>query len=226
MSRKPHPRRPPASKRAPASAPPHVPSFDLVPVRPRHDGWTPERQTGFIRALAESGCVVSACAAVGMAEEGAYRLRARPDALSFRNAWDSALDYAVRRLSDRAFSRAINGVAVPVFFQGEQIGERRYYDERLTMFILRYRDPLRYGKWRDRQEQPGIAESAAARLHMGLADTGADALLSPAERAAANRRHAQALIRTLRQAHGEPWEEEEEEQPDDDWGCEGEGDVV
>src|SRR5690606_34866623 len=105
-----------------------------------------------------------ACRAVGMSERSAYALRARADAISFRNAWDTALDYAIRRLSDAALSRALNGVTVPVFFQGEQIGERRYYDERLTMFLLRYRDPLRYGKWLDRREYSGHVEGRALEL--------------------------------------------------------------
>ena len=120
-----------------------------VPTRARHDGWTPGRQKAFLVALAECGVVSEACARVGMSPRAAYALRRRPDADHFRRAWDAALDYAVRRLSDAAFARALNGVTRPVFYQGEQVGERTYYDERLTMFVLRYRDPLRYGKWLD-----------------------------------------------------------------------------
>jgi hypothetical protein len=124
--------------------------FAPVPVRARHDGWTPDKQTGFIEALAECACVDEAAKRVGMSVQSAYALRRRLDAQSFRIAWDHALDYAVRRLSDAAFSRALNGVVRPVYYKGELVGERRYFDERLTMFLLRYRDPLRYGKWLDR----------------------------------------------------------------------------
>jgi hypothetical protein len=123
-----------------------------VPTRARHDGWTPDKQHDFIAALAESGCVKDACAAVGMSRESAYKLRARADASVFRQAWDVALDYAIRALSDAALSRAIHGVSRPVFYKGEQIGERRHYDERLTLFLLRYRDPTRYGAWLDKME--------------------------------------------------------------------------
>jgi hypothetical protein len=139
-------------------------AFDPVPLRPRLDGWTPERQVAFIECLAESGCVAEACRTVKMSQQSAYALRARPEALSFRGAWDAALDYAIRRLGDAALSRALNGVAKPVFFQGEQIGERRDYDERLTMFLLKRRDPLRYGDWRDKAEWSGHQESAALEL--------------------------------------------------------------
>jgi hypothetical protein len=133
-----------------AAAPKLPVKFEPVPVRPRHDGWTPEKQVAFIQALAESGCVDEACKRVGMGRSCAYQLRARREAQSFRAAWDAALDHAIQRLSDAAFSRAINGVTRPVFYKGELVGERTYYDERLAMFLLRYRDPLHYGRWRDR----------------------------------------------------------------------------
>lgn len=126
--------------------------FGPVPVRYRHDGWTPDRQLEFIEALAECGCVDEASKAVGMRRASAYALRRRPDAQAFRLAWEAAENVAVTRLSDAAMSRAINGVPVPIFHQGEQVGERRHFDERLTMFLLRYRDPVRYGKWLDRME--------------------------------------------------------------------------
>ena len=102
-------RRPPAAAR-PVDDESAPPEFEPVRTRVRWDGWTAERQSDFIQALAESGCVAEACRAVGMSERAAYALRARADAVSFRNAWDSALDFAIRRLSDAVLSRAINGV--------------------------------------------------------------------------------------------------------------------
>jgi hypothetical protein len=65
--------------------------FNPVPLRHRRDGWTPERQVAFIRALAECGCVLEACRRVGMSSESAYKLARRPDAQSFRVAWTRAL---------------------------------------------------------------------------------------------------------------------------------------
>lgn len=168
-------RRIPAGRAADRRDATAVPSFTPVPVRPRHDGWTMEKQTGFIEALAESGCVAHACQRVGMSPVSAYALRRRVDAQSFRLAWDFALDYAVQRLSDAALSRAIHGVAVPVFFQGEQIGERRYFDERLTRFLLRCRDPVRYGAWIDRSEAQRHPDGAAILLSKALLNLEADA---------------------------------------------------
>lgn len=151
-----------------------VPAFTPVERRERHDGWTPERQHDFVRALAESGCVSEACGAVGMSPSSAYRLRAQPAATAFRQAWDVALDYAIRRLSDAAFSRALHGVSRPVFYKGEQVGERRYFDERLTQFLLRYRDPVRYGRWLDGYEARRHPDGAGITLAHALnAVTGA-----------------------------------------------------
>lgn len=126
--------------------------YGPVPVRYRHDGWVPDRQHQFIETLADCGCVDEAARAVGMSRNSAYALRRRPDAQAFRLAWDAAMDAAVARLRDAAMARAIHGVAVPVFHAGEQVGERRQFNERLTMFLLRSRAPEHYGKWRDRSE--------------------------------------------------------------------------
>lgn len=139
-----------------------------VGLRARHDGWTPERQHAFITALAETGCVTEAAAAVGMTPRSAYKLRVRADANIFRQAWDIALDFAIRNLSEAALSRALHGVARPVFYKGEQVGERIYYDERLTQFLLRYRDPVRYGAWRDSYEARRHPDGAAIVLANAL----------------------------------------------------------
>lgn len=69
----------------------HLPAFEPVPVNPRRDGWTPERQRAFIGALAESGYVSHAAQAVQMTKESAYWLRRRPGAESFAAAWRAAL---------------------------------------------------------------------------------------------------------------------------------------
>ncbi|HEY6964723.1 MAG TPA: hypothetical protein VI407_05855 [Erythrobacter sp.] len=123
-------------RRAPARDPL---SFNLVQLRARTDGWTPERQIGFIRALAASGCVRDAAQSVGMSAESAYRLARRSEAQGFRIAWQRAMRIAMGRLADAVLSRAIHGVARPIFYKGEQIGEERRYNDRLAMFLLRTR---------------------------------------------------------------------------------------
>lgn len=139
--------------------------FSPVPLRRRHDGWTPEKQAAFIEALAQCGCVDEAAERVGMHRSSAYELRDRPSSESFRAAWDAALTHAVPLLEDAAFARAVKGVTRPVFYKGEQVGEKTYYDERLTMFLLRYRKPERYGKWRDQMRVDVPQDGTARHLH-------------------------------------------------------------
>ena len=125
--------------------------FEPVRLRHRHDGWTAERQVAFIQTLADTGCVEDACRAVGMSDSSAYELRRRPNAIGFRDAWDIAEALSMPRLEQAIRSRAIKGVPRPVFYKGEQVGEWRHFDERLSMFLLRHHRPQRYGHWIERQ---------------------------------------------------------------------------
>ena len=129
-------------------------SFVPVPVKPRHDGWTPDKQVAFIEGLADTACVAEAARRVGMSVESAYRLRRHAGAEAFIKAWDSALDMAAQRLVDSAFERAIHGVPQPVWHKGEQVGERRVYSDRLLTFLLRYHDPNLYGNLAKINEYP------------------------------------------------------------------------
>ena len=128
-----------------ASSPKLPVPFTPVPVSSRHDGWTIERQIAFIEKLADCGSVTAAGKHVGMSRESARRLRLRPCGRAFRDAWDAALDCSYAKLEEAAMERARNGVARPVFYKGEQVGEWRHHDERLTMFLLRFRRRHRFG---------------------------------------------------------------------------------
>ena len=131
-----------------------ITAFEPVPVRPRHDGWSAGKQIRFIEALAATGCVDEACRRVGMSDTSAYALRQRRCGAAFRRAWDAALDCTIHRVEQAAAERSIKGVPRPIFYKGEQVGEWRYHDERLTMFLLRCRRPERYGKWREALPAP------------------------------------------------------------------------
>ena len=65
--------------------------FTPVPLKARHDGWTPARQRHFIHVLAVTKSITRACKAVGMSAVTAYALRKRPGAAGFAAAWDAAL---------------------------------------------------------------------------------------------------------------------------------------
>lgn len=119
----------------PAPADDHFP-FTPVPVRARHDGWTPERQRRFIHALSVMGVVARAARAVGVSATAAYKLRDRPDAAGFAAAWDMALEMGRDRAFEVAIDRATNGIAVPRFYRGRQVGTRHRYDYRLALAAI------------------------------------------------------------------------------------------
>jgi hypothetical protein len=180
--------------------------FTPVSVRPRHDGWTPGKQVAFIHALAETACVDEACRRVQMSQQSAYQLRTRTDAVSFRQAWAVALDLGTSRLADRAMARAMNGVAVPIFYKGEKVGERRVFNERLTMFLLRMHAPERYGAWRDQTVQ--------TRAHPdGLAVLFKAAVRAVAEDALADEQGAPRPKRNLLKLINAPQEDGDETEP-------------
>lgn len=111
-------------------------AFTPVAVRARRDGWTPERQARFIRALAAIGVVAAAARAVGKSGTSAYKLRERDDAASFAQAWDTAQVMAGDRAFAQAMDRAINGVAVPRYYRGRQVATVRRPDYRMALKVL------------------------------------------------------------------------------------------
>lgn len=137
--------------------------FTPVQLRPRHDGWTAERQIAFIEKLADSGSVEASCRHVGMSRESAYELRRRPCGRSFRDAWDAAVDCSYAQVEESAAERSRIGVPRPIFYKGEQVGEWRHFDERLTMFLLRYRRARRFGAALDRETMIVDCEEALDR---------------------------------------------------------------
>ena len=155
-------RKDPAETRIPVAAE-DLPTFDSVPVKYRHDGWTPARQKAFIGALADTGSVSRAARYVNMSPEGAYYLRRRPGSESFRRAWEAALDLGVQRLKDIAYERAIDGQLSPVFVAGKLKGFRRIRNDRLLMFCLRMNARDERGK----RLAASYFDSDAARLHGG-----------------------------------------------------------
>ena len=117
----------------------------VVPRHAMHNGWTADRQRGFIEALASTGSVESACRSVSMKSGGAYRLRRAPGGEGFAAAWAAALDLGVQRVEDVAMDRALNGVEQPVYSYGKLVGTRTAHNDRLLMFMLRNRAGERFG---------------------------------------------------------------------------------
>jgi hypothetical protein len=113
-------------------------AFTPVATKPRHDGWTPERQRHFILLLRAMGVVAGAAKAVGCTAQSAYRLRLRDDAADFAAAWDRALAEGRSRAFDLAYERAVEGVEVPRYRRGKMVGTVRQVDSRILIAALAY----------------------------------------------------------------------------------------
>jgi hypothetical protein len=69
---------------------PHLPRPNH-PLRPRHDGWTIDRQMLFLTRLAATRSVSKAAAAAGMSRQGAYGFRWSAGGAEFDRAWTRIL---------------------------------------------------------------------------------------------------------------------------------------
>lgn len=138
--------------------------FHPVPLRARSDGWSEERQCGFLAQLYVTGSVTAAARAMGMTRASAYRLRARDGAESFAHAWDRVLaplgsghagrpkpDW--RKVTDEALARRLEtGLVQPVIYRGRMTAIRRKADNSALFRLLRRQGALRgLGRW-DRPE--------------------------------------------------------------------------
>ena len=129
-----------SSALSPEDDAPDIP-FDPVPrLRIRRRGWTPERQRGFIAALARCGSVSAAARHVGMSARTAYRLLDAPGADSFAAAWDAAVDQGVERTRSDALQRAFHGAFVPVYRRGKLVRVEHRRCDRLAIALLSGRD--------------------------------------------------------------------------------------
>ena len=113
------------------------PDFTPVPLKARHDGWTPARQHEFIMRLADSGSVAAAARHVGMSLQSAYRLGRHPDAGDFRLAWDAALDQAAMQFEQIAVERVIHGDVETVEKAGAVVRSiRKPCSDRLLIYMM------------------------------------------------------------------------------------------
>ncbi len=146
----------------PASQPPKPPtptsqSRPSDPVSAHGGGWTRPKQAAFLHALAFTHNVGAAARAVGMSRQSAYRLRARLKGEPFDLAWSAAFQSCFDALAEAAMERALHGVEVPHYHQGELVGTSRRFDERLTVALLAMRRdflPRKAAQWHPATDYP------------------------------------------------------------------------
>lgn len=93
-------------------------------------------KAAFLLCLAHCGNVTIAAEFAGSSRASLYNWRNHDSV--FRAQWDEALLEAGDRLGNIAWQRAVKGVEIPVFYQGEQIGSRHVFSDRLLVYLLDY----------------------------------------------------------------------------------------
>jgi len=112
---------------------------------------TAAKRSAFLSALTVDANVTKAAAQTGISRQEWYRERGENPA--FAAAWEEAVAIGVEALEDEARRRAIDGVEVPVFYQGEAVGAVRKYSDTLLIFLMKAHLPKKYA---DRQEITGV----------------------------------------------------------------------
>ena len=129
------------SQTAPAPPQTNPAARAYIPVTPtrytqRSDGWTPDRQRGFLERIAEGATVDEASASVGLSPGAAYTLRRRAAGAAFALGWDAAKLVARPIVAETLFLRAIAGQTERVTRPDGEVIERHRYDNRLAMSLL------------------------------------------------------------------------------------------
>ena len=117
-------------------------SFNPVPTRARHDGWSAADQREFIRRLARGHLVNEAAESLGHSRQSAYALRKRPDAAEFAAAWEAAqalgrqVCQARRSAIGPELESGLETVWAPRYYRGRFVGFVRRQDHRAAMQML------------------------------------------------------------------------------------------
>jgi hypothetical protein len=101
-----------------------------------------QKMKKFTEVLRLTGNVSGAARAVGIGRGTAYRWK--KDLAEFAVIWDEAIDEAVDNLEAEAWRRATEGVAKPVYQQGQLVGHIQQYSDTLLIFLLKGHKPERY----------------------------------------------------------------------------------
>nr|WP_295662538.1 hypothetical protein [Polymorphobacter sp.] len=152
-----------------------------TPRATRSDGWTTERQFGFLEELAACGNVEQAAAAVDMSPSSAYRLRARDAAGPFAFGWRAASAMAYHAIRELAMARVTRGVTQPIMYRGAIIGTKVIYSDRLLIALLEHLQPVAGAPAADGARRPmpdpAIAYAAAIDAYSEALETGEDAVV-------------------------------------------------
>jgi phage protein D len=136
--------------------------------RERAGSWTKAKRAEMCAQLAASCNVAASCRAVGMSQQGFYKLLRR-DAV-FRAECDAAVAEIYGRLELAVLERQLKGRRKPVFHAGKQVATITEYSDAIALALLRaHRERAERGAGAGRR-QAEEAELARLRIEAKLTD--------------------------------------------------------
>jgi hypothetical protein len=116
----------------------------LAPHRVRHDGFTPEKQRRFLKALTRTGCISDACRAVRISRETVRRHRNKW--AEFDGKVTDALGLAAAELETIAWKRATVGAEEKVIRDGKVVAIKVKPSDAMLKLLLQGANPKKYGR--------------------------------------------------------------------------------
>jgi hypothetical protein len=133
----------------------------------------PSRRRRFLEELAKGWSVSKAAQTAGVSRAQIYRWRTEDP--QFATDWNEAYEVGVDALEDAAYSRAVEGVATPIFDkQAKQVGKKVEYSDRLLELLLKSKRPRVYVRQENSFNQtvnvtmPTLADMRKKYLELGL----------------------------------------------------------
>jgi len=123
--------------------------FDDIAISKKVFGLNPRKFTNrkaleFFNEYIKHGILTKACRIVGINPRTVYdAVKLHP---KFADAMAVARRIAIERLEEEAHRRAVEGVAEPVFYQGEEVGTVQRYSDRLLELLLEANKPTKFGR--------------------------------------------------------------------------------
>jgi hypothetical protein len=113
-------------------------------IRPRHDGFTPDKQRKFFKALKKTGCIRDACRAAGISRTTVDRWRDKDE--TFDDKVEATLALASVTLDTIAWKRATEGAEEKIYRDGRLVFTRVKPSDSILRLLMQGADPERYGR--------------------------------------------------------------------------------
>ena len=114
-------------------------------LRPREDGFTPEKQKKFLKTLRKTGCVADAARTAGISTTTIHRLRRK--FADFDARCVAARRMAVPELEAIAYARATVGAPAKIIRKGELFEVRVKPSDAILRLLLTGAAPRKYGRY-------------------------------------------------------------------------------